>query len=283
MPVLGVAHCGLAVVFVLVEFQERPAFELSQQLVLRVDAEAFGRPVISGAEKMPGEQATPPHAPDYPFPHVGKSPRLAERQCEAGIDEVRCWQRGTVLESSAHRAELVGCVGGRLLVQDIQGMRIPVEGNDDPAGTEQRQAVAAGAATQIQCQAGIAWPQVERFAQVRLRGGASGRFEEVAHQNGAGLSKRMRSPVCGWVSASMLACRHRRSWACSACSWAESRSPSSGWPVESMCTRNWCERPVIGVSSTRLKSPQRSSTRQKVSACLPRSWSTTWRGFVGGS
>ena len=28
---------------------------------------------------------------------------------------------------------------------------------------------------------------------------------------------------------------------------------------------------------------QRSTTRQKVRACLPSSWSTTWRGLVGGS
>src|SRR5690606_18634518 len=47
-------------------------------------------------------------------------------------------------------------------------------------------------------------------------------------QNGAALSKRRRSPVRGWVSTSRLACRHRRSWAARASSWAYSRSPSSG-------------------------------------------------------
>ena len=32
----------------------------------------------------------------------------------------------------------------------------------------------------------------------------------INHSNGAGHSNRIRSPLCGWVNANMLACRHKR-------------------------------------------------------------------------
>ena len=49
----------------------------------------------------------------------------------------------------------------------------------------------------------------------------AGRDAAGKAQNGAGDSKRRRSPLCGWVRHSRLACRHRRSWAARASGLAE--------------------------------------------------------------
>ena len=86
---------------------------------------------------------------------------------------------------------------GCLFSQKSQCLWVAVEGDDFPARSEQGKAIAPGSTAQIQCLTRFTRPAGKGFVKARVRRCATGCLQKVVHQNGAGDSKRIRSPVCG--------------------------------------------------------------------------------------
>lgn len=149
MPVLGLADWSVAVLFLFALLKHLPTHEQLLQVRGVDDRHALGGPTVPLAKELTAKEAAWSYCPGDPGPQFGKGERLAKGQGEAGIDQVAPGQFDRL------EAGLKGCQAclqssGRALAQLAQGLVFGVYCQHLPALLQQGEAVAPGAAAQVQ-------------------------------------------------------------------------------------------------------------------------------------
>ena len=148
MPVLGTPHAGGHAIELL-EGHQLHAIQKAQDLITRMKAHGLRiGPGIARPKKMTGEHTVRTQRRTHQRPKRIEALRMAKGQAQSSVDQMRCRQRGKILETASLQRQSAGrlrCQGA----QALDGRRFAVDGVDASAGMEQHAALMARATAQI--------------------------------------------------------------------------------------------------------------------------------------